>query len=103
MTIDGDGRGIETVRDTDTHDNNNDNKNKNKNDKQNNDNDNDNSDRWRDLCRDVADEQNPERMSLLIDELITVLDKRRQKFREVGPSHDRAASGDALMPEIEEN
>jgi hypothetical protein len=101
MTIDGNGRGIETVRDTDTHDNNNDNKNKNKNDKQNNDND--NSDRWRDLCRDVADEQNPERMSLLIDELITVLDKRRQKFREDGPSDDRAASGGELMLETEEN
>jgi hypothetical protein len=60
------------------------------------------NDRWRDLCRMVAEEKHPARMSALLDELITALDKRRQNFRQDGPAED-VDSGIDLMPEAEEN
>jgi hypothetical protein len=48
------------------------------------------NDRWRQLCRMVADEKNPTRMSALLDELITILDQRRRRYRHDGPSNDAA-------------
>jgi hypothetical protein len=51
----------------------------------------------------VAEEKNPTRMSTLLDELITALDKRRQNFRQDGPADGDLGSGIDLMPETEEN
>jgi hypothetical protein len=42
---------------------------------------------WRELCRKVADEPDPERLSELVDELIKVLDDRRLVQSEGKPSH----------------
>jgi hypothetical protein len=42
---------------------------------------------WRTLCRKVADEPDPERLSELVDELIKVLDARRQVQSEGRPAH----------------
>jgi hypothetical protein len=41
---------------------------------------------WRRLCKLVADEPDPQRMSELIDELVKALDERRQKGAEDGPN-----------------
>jgi hypothetical protein len=84
MTIDDDDRGIGRDRENDNH------------------NDSDN-DRWRDLCRMVAEETNPARMSALLDELITALDKRRQKFRKDGSGDGDVGSEIDLLPETKEN
>lgn len=67
-----------------------------------NDDDSDN-DRWRDLCRMVAEEKNPARMSALLDELITALDQRRQKFRRDGPADGHMGFGIDLRPGTEED
>ena len=40
---------------------------------------------WRNLCRMVSDEQDPHRLSELVDELVRVLDARKQKL-DGGPS-----------------
>jgi hypothetical protein len=42
---------------------------------------------WRELCRKVADEPDPERLSELVEELIKVLDARRLVHSEGKPSH----------------
>jgi hypothetical protein len=42
---------------------------------------------WRELCRKVAEEPDPERLSKLVEELIKVLDARRQVQWEGKPSH----------------
>ena len=39
---------------------------------------------WRNLCRKVADEPDPQRLSELVDQLIKVLDARRQRFQQDG-------------------
>jgi hypothetical protein len=67
-----------------------------------NDDDSDN-DRWRDLCRMVAKEKNPTRMSTLLDELIIALDKRRQNFRQDGPADGHIGFGIDLRPGTEED
>ena len=43
-------------------------------------------DDWRRLCRSVADESDPRRLSALVDELIQVLDRRRQENKQDGPN-----------------
>jgi hypothetical protein len=60
------------------------------------------NDRWRDLCRMVAEEKSPARMSALLDELITALDKRRQNFRQDGPADGDLSFGIDLTPETED-
>jgi hypothetical protein len=39
---------------------------------------------WRNLCKKVADEPDPQRLSELVDQLIKVLDARRQKNQQDG-------------------
>jgi hypothetical protein len=39
---------------------------------------------WRNLCKKVADEPDPQRLSELVDKLIKVLDARRQKNQQDG-------------------
>ena len=91
MQIDENGRGIE--RDSESN-----------NDRDDNHNYQDgNDDRWRELCRMVAEEKNPARMSALLDELISALDKRRQNFRQDGPADGDLGLGIDLIPETEEN
>ena len=46
-----------------------------------NDNDHLGESEWRNLCKKVADEPDPQRLSELVDQLIKVLDARRQKNR----------------------
>jgi hypothetical protein len=93
MKIDEKGRGIE--QDHKSNNRNGDHNNKDVDDADNN--------RWRELCRMVAEEKNPARMSTLLDELITALDKRRQNFREDGPADGDLGSGINLLPETEES
>lgn len=61
------------------------------------------NDRWRDLCRMVAKEKNPTRMSALLDELIIALDKRRRNFRQDGPGDGDLVFNIDVMPETGEN
>ena len=41
---------------------------------------------WRRLCRMVSDEQDPHRLSELVNELIKALDSRRQKLAQESPT-----------------
>jgi hypothetical protein len=50
-------------------------------------------DDWRRLCRSVADESDPQRLSALVDELIQVLDKRRQENKQDGPDVETRQAG----------
>jgi hypothetical protein len=40
---------------------------------------------WRKLCKLVADETDPKRLSRLIDELIKALDARKRELHKTGP------------------
>jgi hypothetical protein len=46
---------------------------------------------WRRLCRMVSDEQDPHRLSELVDELIKALDSRRQNLTQESPSRGDAS------------
>jgi hypothetical protein len=52
--------------------------------------------KWRRLCRMVSDEQDPHRLSELVDELIKALDSRRPKLAQESPNR-----GDGSKPSSE--
>ena len=51
---------------------------------------------WRRLCRMVSDEQDPHRLSELVNELIKALDSRRQELAQESPNR-----GDGSEPSSE--
>jgi|HubBroStandDraft_4_1064222.scaffolds.fasta_scaffold1121052_1 hypothetical protein len=47
---------------------------------------------WRKLCKQVADETDPRRLSRLIDDLIKALDARKHELHKSGPQPNHGGS-----------